>query len=126
MLDPRSDHLARAFSGLKGLESSLNLAPAGSHLEESFAVEYERAIDHLAAAGFEVAEFRLPADAVFESQNQRRLGRRMVDGAHFWVFVTKALMYFELSQAVLKIIAEAQQDPATLIGFQASRRAPES
>jgi hypothetical protein len=56
------DRLARGFGILRGLKPNL---PGWNPISATFVEDFHRALDHLAAAGLEVDEYRIPPDKLF-------------------------------------------------------------
>ena len=60
---PDQDRIKKAYIRLYGLKQGLT-PPKGGYIDKAQALDFNRAIDHLVAEGFDVDEFRIQDDEI--------------------------------------------------------------
>ena len=99
-MENSTDKLARAYSTLKALKDNI---PANRVVDNDLVVVYHRALDHLTELGFDVAEFRIAANAF------QRMGSA--------VWVDRTLVMVKLD-AVLGYFVMKSHPQESSIGFK--------
>lgn len=118
--DPK-DKLLRAYARLSSLKENLpnNLIP------ETLVAEYHAALNHLEELGFDIAEFKIPANLVtptltsfnYISGDRHYSDIRYVDRDFFMIKLSAAVSFFQLSM-------QSQESPTAsrTIGFKGPRK----
>jgi hypothetical protein len=116
MEEQQADRRIRAYTALEALRSGLSdfdrSGPLGNLVDALFVGQFDTALEHLAAIGEDIEEYRVPAAALRGQNNQ------LVDGDYLLARVKAVLGYFTLREVVLEQARETDERLQTLIGFQ--------
>ncbi len=113
----KSSNLLKAFALLNALQKNL---PDGSSIRETFVEEFHKALDCIQRAGFEVDEFRIPADKVTPTL-YTDTDKGTVKALSREKFIDRAFLLTRMDY-VLGFFSLAMQDPPAKIGFSKTSR----
>jgi len=105
-MDSDSDRIARAYARLKALYEQLSaLRERRLVFDLQYVSEYDSALSHLDACGYDVREFR-----VAEHHMRASAGSRVIDAPLLLTKLQAVLTYFE-------IVSASPSDPKPPMGF---------
>jgi hypothetical protein len=116
----QADHRMRAYAALEALRTTLvsldRGGPLRNFIDPLYVGQFDTALEHLAATGENIDEYRIPDAAIKDLA-----GGRFVDADYLLARVNAILGYFTLRDAVQAQAHETNESLRRLIGFETPR-----
>jgi hypothetical protein len=113
----RADRQLRAFAQLESLREALDAIPSPNVVSLNYVEPFNKALDHLAAIGENVEEFRIPNDWPFNMQGRDRTPNS-INRELLYSRVSTVLRYFRFKAAVHERANETGEALRSLVGFE--------